>query len=163
MKVDVISDLHRRLDEKEPWSDDELESYSNQDRAFIRNLQLKDKSNKTQAKKKFIRYAQKSKTAFKKLGRDTRKFIKEHYPKHDVFKTTKKEFKRPQVKESKKQKKQISNVQAVNEYIKSGKKDKTYSRITKTAKKYPDASLYELRHGINSKASKEYRRKHRND
>lgn len=37
---------------------------------------------------------------------------------------------------------------------------KTYNRVLKASQKYPNASLHELRHGINSVSSQEYRKKH---
>lgn len=59
----------------------------------------------------------------------------------------------------KKPKKQKA-VQSVKDYLKTHKKDITYKRVARGAKKHPGASLYELQHGINSKASKAYRSRH---
>jgi hypothetical protein len=59
----------------------------------------------------------------------------------------------------KKPKKQKA-VQSVKDYLKTHKKDTTYKRVARGAKKHPGASLYELQHGINSKASKAYRSRH---
>jgi hypothetical protein len=49
----------------------------------------------------------------------------------------------------------------VKDYLKTHKKDKTYKRVLAASKKHPGASLYELQHGVGSKASKAYRARQR--
>lgn len=51
-------------------------------------------------------------------------------------------------------------VKSVMEYLRAHKKDKTYNRVLKASKLHPGASLYELQHGVGSKASTKYRAKH---
>jgi hypothetical protein len=48
-------------------------------------------------------------------------------------------------------------VKEVKDYLKTHAQDKTYKRVAAAAKKHPGASLYELQHGIKSKASQAYR------
>jgi hypothetical protein len=48
----------------------------------------------------------------------------------------------------------------VKDYLANNKGDKTYSRVASAAAKHPNASLYELQHGFNSKASRAYRERH---
>lgn len=164
MPENIVSELHGKLDIKEPWTQNELDAYTLQDRAFIRNLQLKDKVSKDRAKNKYIRYANKSKGALKKLGRETRKWIKERYPKHVAFKTEReKGFKYPSLKKGEKVKQyqtikqrkiQVQNIQKIKQQTKG---HKTQKRVVRAAIKYPSVSKYELQHGINSAASKRYR------
>jgi hypothetical protein len=48
-------------------------------------------------------------------------------------------------------------VKSVVEYLATHKNDKTYNRVLKASQKHPGASLYELQHGVGSKASTRYR------
>ncbi len=46
------------------------------------------------------------------------------------------------------------------DYILQNVADVTYNRVIAAAQKYPGYSVFEYQHGINSKASQEYRRRH---
>jgi hypothetical protein len=54
----------------------------------------------------------------------------------------------------------MKQVKSVAYYLLHNTGDKTYNRVLKASREYPDASLYELQHGVNSKASQKYRTRH---
>lgn len=54
----------------------------------------------------------------------------------------------------------MKQVKSVAYYLLHNTKDKTYNRVLRASREYPDASLYELQHGVNSKASQKYRTRH---
>jgi len=65
-----------------------------------------------------------------------------------------------------KQKKQTMYLPVKNPAIKKNEKERSYTpqtklRVEKAHIKYPNATNYELRHGVNSKASKAYRQRHK--
>ena len=65
-----------------------------------------------------------------------------------------KEFKYPKPRPM--SSKQIKQSRNLKEVIKT-RRTKTYSRIEKAMKKYPNASKFELQHGVNSVESEKYR------
>jgi hypothetical protein len=54
----------------------------------------------------------------------------------------------------------MKQVKSVAYYLLHNMADVTYPRVLKAYLKYPDASLYELQHGVGSKASISYRTRH---
>lgn len=154
-----LKDKHRELNEKEGWTEKEQEKYSKKDLSFIRNIQILNNIDKKTAVKTFKQYKLKSPEAVKKLARATRKKIKAYYPKEEPFVkgTVKQAHKKPPVK-------RVADTIKVNrhetkDYLKNSdnKKKGNYTRVEKSAKKYIDASPFEHQHGVNSKASQEYR------
>lgn len=54
----------------------------------------------------------------------------------------------------------MKQIKSVAYYLLHNMADKTYDRVLKAYLKHPDASLYELQHGMRSKASISYRTRH---
>ncbi len=54
----------------------------------------------------------------------------------------------------------MKQVKSVAYYLLHNMGDKTYGRVLAAFRKYPNASLYELQHGVNSAASQKYRERH---
>lgn len=153
-----MSDLKERLkkiERDEPWTNKERDM-NPRDKNFIRNIQALYKVDKEKAKEIFSKSNLEGKKAFKRLERRVTKGIKAFYPKHKVFKSKSGEFKRPEVET--KSKYQVSHLKTKKgkEQLRSYNKT-TIKRVESAQEKYPDASNYELRHGINSKASRAYR------
>lgn len=93
--------------------------------------------------------------------KDTTNKIKEKYPtKHPAQERDNRGFKYPKEKKQK----QLTGNTAYRKYkgkeIPRAYNITTIKRVESAEKKYPNASNYELRHGVNSKASQEYRIRH---
>lgn len=156
-----LKTVYKSLNRKEPFTSTEKNEFSIREQNLIRGIQLKDKKSKGQAIDKFRDYKLKGKTAVKRLSTSIRKYNKTKYPKtggkieHDVD-----EFEKPKPKtkikaENKtKVKKYLSNKN--NKY----KNEKRYKRILNASKKYKNAGMFELDHGVNSKVSQEWRLRH---
>lgn len=136
-----------RLEQIEPWTESENKAYRQKDKDFIRNIQLSKNLNKKQAKKEFNTYINSSKKTKKKLAlrQSVRDFLKGSSPPTHAKPINAKnlKFTRPKVKKESKP-----------------KTPKVQKRLESARKKYPNASTYELHHGVNSKASQEYRLRH---
>jgi len=167
-----LSEVIKKLDKEQPFSRTESKGLGKRNMTFIRQLQISRKLSKEDAMKLYGDTNLKSKKAVKKLQLDTRKSIKERYPRHEQFKTpTSTEFKKPEVKTSAKREKkkrvtikQWKKSESIKwrNFLESKKYVGTpkYIALKNGHKQYPDASLYELRHGLNSKASKTFRVNH---
>ena len=108
------------------------------------------------------KYIPSSNSKRRKIARQTSNKIKDQYlNKHPADDGEGKTFKRPKINKQqkgrliKKGQKKLSFGK-----VKTTRKTKTWNRVEKGFKKYPNATKYELQHGINSKASQEYRIKH---
>lgn len=159
MNRDELKDKHRELNDNEPWTDKQREQFSKKELSFIRNIQILNGIDKKSAVKTFKQYKLKSPEAIKKLARATRRKIKAYYPPSEPFVkgTVKQAHKTPPIK-------RVSdtikvNRRETNAYLKNpdNQKKGNYERIEKSSKKYIDASPFEHQHGVNSKASQEYR------
>ena len=111
-------------------------------------------------------YVKKSKKALNKSINAVRKNIKKAYPPTGIDKRgfVLPEQKGKKGKGKKEGKKKSKMIEYKPKYKKTDKERKytkeTKSRVEKALAKYPNASNYELRHGVNSKASQEYRLRH---
>lgn len=158
MKRNQIKEQHRILNEKEPFNDKEMDKYSAKDRSMIRNIQILNHFNKKQAIDTIEGYKTSPKKALKALAKEYRERLEKTSPKNKTpeIRGTPQHAKKPT-----KRQKQIEqqNRKEVNKYLKNpaNKQQSTYKKIAKGAKKYIDASPYELRNGVNSKKSAAYR------
>jgi len=167
-----ISEVIAKLDRDDPFSPELKKGLGKRNMTFVRQLQISRKISKQEALDLYGSTNLKSKAAKKKLQNEMRKTLKERYPRHEQFKTTtSKEFEKPiqKTKAKREEKKRVTIKQwkkseriKWRNYLESKKYRLTpkYITLKKNHKIYPDASLYELRHGLNSKASKAYRVNH---
>lgn len=151
----VIKSLNR----KEPFSFDESVRYDDKEKALIRSIQLRDKVNKDKAVDKYESYKIRGEKQIKVISSSVRSYIDSQYPKNGEIDRKVSDFEqKPKSKIVKENKKQVKSF--LSDKSNKSKNETTYTRIEKASKKYPNASLYELRHGVNSKASQEYRLRH---
>lgn len=146
---------------------DEIEKYVSNQKGLNDKQRaiLKEKSDQTW----FRQYAKKSKDQLIKITKTVKKQIKQN--KGGYFKDSRnpQDDKRGFILPKKKgvDKKEVKNMYSkVKKPIsRKNEKERKYTETTKkrvdsARKKYPNASNYELRHGVNSKASQEYRIRH---
>lgn len=146
---------------------DEIEKYVSNQKGLNDKQRaiLKEKSEQTW----FRQYAKKSKDQLIKITKTVKKQIKQN--KGGYFKDSRnpKDDNRGFIQPKKKgvNKKEVKNMYAKvkKPAIKKNEKERHYTESTKkrvesARKKYPNATNYELRHGVNSKASQEYRLRH---
>jgi len=167
-----IKEVHATLDKKEPFTKKEKRSFDTKTMAFIRNLQISRGINKKDAINLYAESNLKSKEFLKKLAKETRKNIENRYPRHKVFKVdNENKFEKPIVKT---QKKRVKTEEQKTKAWKKEEKEKlktflsnarsktlkNYPKIVSAHKTYPDATLYELQKGVNSRASEKYRLNH---
>lgn len=156
-----LKTVYKKLDRQEPFTNIEQAQFSVKEQNLIRGIQLRNKESKNDAIQTYTNYQRKGKKEIKSLASSLRKYNKSHYPKHggkvehDVseFETTK-----PKTKVRKENKKEVSLF--ISNKKNQFKNETTYKRIKSGSKKYPNASLQELRHGVNSKWSQDWRVKH---
>jgi hypothetical protein len=156
-----IKTVYAKLERKEPFNNIEKAQYSEKEQALIRGIQLRDKEDKQQAIQTYTNYQIEGKKATKSLASSIRNYIKDKYPKHggtihhEVEDFEKGKTRTVIITQNKKQVKKFlgdkKNKQS-NEVV--------YERVRSASERYPNASLQELRHGVNSKWSQEYRVKH---
>lgn len=164
MNKTMLKQKHRELEESEKWTAKEEQEFTKKDRSFIRNVQILNNFDKKKAVKFFRGYKKGSKDQLKELARNYRKKIKALYPKHKVFSDGRiKDRKQAHQKLPTKRESDVwkESRKITNKYLKtpSKYKDSNYDKIKKASKKYVDASPYELRYGVNSKKSQDYREK----
>lgn len=115
----------------------------------------------------FKSYARKSEKNLQKILKKVKKGIKHgqftYHARPKEEKEKERGFQKPKVKKGKK--KVSKPVKKEKRAVKKTEKQRTYvpktkQRVEKAQQKYPDATNYELRHGVNSKASQEYRLRH---
>lgn len=110
----------------------------------------------------FRSYARKSKDALKKILQKVKKGIK-----HGRYTYVSKPIEEPRgfqlpkqkkkpTKPKKKKEKQIKKPKRIQKPV----SEKTKKRMESAKQKYPDATRFELQHGVNSKASQKYRQQH---
>lgn len=126
---------------------------------FIRTYAKVNKISESESRQFFReKYEKASDKQRRKIMRDTKNKIKDQYEnKHPSAEKENRGFKLP------KQKNKTTNT-AYRKYkgktIPRSYNAKTIKRVASAEKKFPKASNYELRHGVNSKASQEYRIRH---
>jgi hypothetical protein len=156
-----LKTVYAKLDRDDPFNEIELVSFDGRERALIRGIQLRDKENKQQAIQTYTNYQREGKRKLKVLSSQIAKKIKERYPKHDG----KMEHDVSDFNQSKNKSKVIkANKKQVSKFLLNKnnmfKNEKVYNRVNRSARKYPNGSLGEHRHGVNSKWSQNYRVKH---
>lgn len=168
----ILKEKHEQLDFTQPFTAREKKGLGKQNMAFIRDIQISRKINKDEAIELYAVSNSKSKKTLEKLMKETKNKIKEHYSQKHKFRVAKEgEFEKPIQKAKAKREKQEQaetkkwireQKKEINMYLSSVKyrNTPTYEKIKRGHKTYPDATKYELTHGINSKASKNYRVKH---
>lgn len=167
-----IKEVHAKLDQEQPFTEREVKGLGKRNLAFIRNIQISRRMSKEEAIDFYAKTNLESKEKLKNLANEVRKDVENRYPKHAVFKiVTTTKFEKPVVKTAKKRQKSEKEKMAL---WKKSEKEKmknffeserykhsiTYDKIKAGHKKYPDATLFELRKGIHSKASQKYRVNH---
>lgn len=160
----TLKERYDELERNEPYTGWE-KNLLPRDQVFIRGIQVIYKVDKQKAISIYEKTNLQSKKSFKLLEKRVTKGLNEAYPegkRHKVFTTKSGQHKKPKLKTRKEKRSQLTTKKS-----KKGKKEKlrqytpkTATRVVRAANKYPDASNYELRHGVNSKASQEYRIRH---
>jgi len=168
----TIKEVHAHLDKEDPFTQREKKGLGKRNMAFIRNLQISRRLTKQEAIDLYAKKNLESKEALKQLAVQARKDVENRYPRHAVFQVaTTSKFEKPVVKTAKTRKqtaKQKLNAwkkeekEKMKEYFSSEKykRQSSYERIKTAHKMYPDASLYELRKGVNSIQAQKYRLNH---
>jgi hypothetical protein len=156
-----VKTVYAKLDNREPFNEIERAQFDERERALIRGIQLRDKEDKQQAIQTYTNYQIEGRRATKALASSVRNYVKEKYPKvggtisHEVT-----DFEKPK----KKTEVRRENKKDVFKFLSARKNytnnPKVYTRVQKGSKKYPNASVQELRHGVNSQWSQNYRAKH---
>jgi len=155
-----IKTVFKKLDNAEPWTAHEKKTYSVKERNLIRGLQLRDKTDKETSKQTYIDAINKSNKAVKALSSSVRGYIDSKYPKHGQNKNPVPDFKRKDKKTEIRKKNKTEVKKFLDNKDNKYKDEKSYNRVSKGSKKYPNASVQELRHGVNSKWSQNYRVNH---
>lgn len=168
----TLKDAINRLDKNDPFTEQEKRGLGKRNMAFIRDLQLSRGLTKDEAKNLYAQKNLESKEALKALANEARKAVEYRYQKADVFKipatstfdttillTTEQREKQNEEKLKewlKEEKKKLAFFFASEKY----KRTVTYSKVKSGHKKYPDATLFELRKGVHSKAAQKFRQNH---
>jgi len=111
----------------------------------------------------FKSYALKSKSQLRKITAKVKKGIKHGqftYGNNKIGGKQPDKTKGERKSIPKKSKKENKRENEIQEKIKKSKSKTNKQKYKSGSKKYPDASNYELLHGVNSKASQAYRKKH---
>jgi hypothetical protein len=145
---------HRRLNEKEPFTKREQKTFDKKDQSMIRNIQILNKISKKDAVSVIKAYKSTPKATLRRLAKAYRGRLKKYSSpqKPDI---------RGHMKAPRNLTKREKEVHAVNrgELRRNIASENVSSRVEAGHKKYPDASIQELRHGVNSKWSSAYREK----
>lgn len=151
--VTRLEKIFKDLNKRSPFTKQEKSYLSKRDQIFIRNLQIKDKSSKSEAIKKYESIILSGTDNYKKLQKDVTSYVKELYPVHDKKMPTESEPKRTGQK---------LNLLPKKEFNKRLEKisPSRRAKFVKAHKKYPDASWYEIDQGVNSVKSQQYRIRH---
>lgn len=168
----ALQNKHKQLDISEPFTPREQKGLGKRNMAFIRDLQISRRISKKEAIELYGSSNLKSKKHLQRLERETQKKIKDYYSqKHQYQVSGEGEFEKPiqktRTKREKEQEKKIKQwvkkQKTETKHWFASEKNKRlprYNAIKNQYKQYPDASMYELRHGVNSVASQRYRMKH---
>jgi hypothetical protein len=157
-----LSTAIAKLERDEPFTSTEEIDYDVKEQNLIRLIQLRNKTDKINAINSFDNYKSEGRRAVKRLSSSLRKYTNTYYPKHGKVSHEVEEFetpikmKRTQIIKENKIKTRKFLLNKNNKF----KNEITYNRVSSASKKYPNASVQELRHGVNSKWSQNYRVKH---
>lgn len=168
----ALKEKHEQLNFEQPFTQREAKGLGKQNMAFIRDIQISRKISKAEALELYAASNSKGKNALGKLMKETKTKIKDHYNQKHKFKiSTDKDFEAP-VKNARKRR-EAKEEKTFKAWLKNEKKEirfylasvknrntPTYEKVKKGHKTYPDATKFELTHGINSKASRDFRIKH---
>jgi hypothetical protein len=169
MNREELKAQHKKLGETQPFTKNEQKSFDKKDQSMIRNIQILNGISKKDAINVLKAYKSTPKATLRRLARAYRKRLNKYSSPQKP--SVEGELKAPKpikgkkgVSHQKKPEKRTSDVlktnrQKTRDYLNNpqNKNEKTYSRIEKASKKYIDASDSELRHGVNSKWSQNYR------
>lgn len=154
-----LQSVFKKLNRDNPFTNKERVNYSVKERNLIRGLQLKNKISKDESITLFDDYKKKSQSIYKKNISKIRKYIETQYGENggildkeiEDFNFTKRQ---KRIRDNKK-----ITTKFLNNKNNQAKNPKTYDRVKKAIIKYPNASLGELRHGVNSQWSQKWRLK----
>jgi len=153
-----LEKIFNQLEQQAPWTKPENRDLSKRDKVFIRNLQIKDKSSKKEAVVKYKNIVLKGPKHYKALQKDVTSYVKDLYPVHD----NKVQMNSSEPSHTGKKDVKIKPKE-FREIIEKTTSKNLKNRLIATHKKYPDASLFEIRKGVNSQASQKYRIKNGRD
>lgn len=178
----------KKLERDEPWTKHEKTSFPARQKMFIRGIQVTHGMKKQDAIDYFGRMNLRSKDDLKSLEKTVKKRLEKYASSdsggkktHVVFTTDDLKRERAKLKKQtikslprkeklsrkqlQKEKKEASKLPVKewlnNKIVKATVSDKVYKRVLTASKKYPNASKFELQHGVNSAASIEYRKRHK--
>ena len=137
--------------------------YDARKEAFIRTYAKVNKISESESRQFFReKYEPSSDAQRRKIMKDTKNKIKEQYPsRHPAKEKDERSFKMPKQKKPEQKSKGNTQYRAYKgKQIPRSYNATTIKRVESAEQKYPKASNYELRHGVNSKASQEYRIRH---
>lgn len=149
---------HERLGREQPFTKKESKQFDKKDQSMIRNIQILNKFTKKQAIDTLKGYKATPKQTLKNLAKEHRARLKKYSSpqKPEVEGRIK-----PHGKALPKRTGDVlrTNRRETQNYLNTPSKRNTvnYAKIEKGSKKYIDASPYELRYGVNSKKSQDYR------
>jgi hypothetical protein len=153
-----LEKIFNQLETQAPWTKTENRDLSKRDKVFVRNLQIKDKSSKKEAVAKYKKIVLEGPEHYKKLQKDVTSYVKELYPVHD------KKVQMNNSEPSRTGKKEVRiKPKEFREIIEKTSTKELKNRLTVAHKKYPDADLHEIRHGVNSQSSQKHRIKNGRD
>jgi len=153
-----LEKIFNQLETQSPWTRTENRDLSKRDKVFVRNLQIKDKSSKKEAVVKYKDIVVKGPEHYKALQKDVTSYIKELYPVHD------KKVQMNSSEPSHTGKKDVKiKPKEFKEIVEKTASKELKHRLIAAHKKYPDASLFEIRKGVNSQESQKYRIKNGRD
>ena len=152
-----LKTVYKKLERDNPFTENEKVKFNDKERALIRGIQLRDKTSKKDAMQTYHNYQIEGKRKVKSLNSSVRNYLKTKYPKHGGITHEVSEMEpRPKRHETR-----LNHKKEVFKFITNKdnkiKNESTYKRVQRAYIKYPNASLGELRHGINSKWSENYR------
>lgn len=179
--IQSLKPQYEKLEKKEPWTKHELTTMPARQRNFIRGIQITHNMEKQQAIDYFARSNLTSKERFKELEKTVKKRLEKYAASdsggkhvHPIFTTNdlkkeqgilkKRVEKNDKTIKLKKKKQEVSKLPVdkwlKNAAVKKSVNEKQYQRVLRGHKLHPYASKFELQHGINSKASEKYRKRH---
>jgi hypothetical protein len=142
-----------------------MSKYDRRKENFIRKYAITKNISESESRKWYREVYEKSSDKQRRsISKRVNKAIKERSSPVKVpssERDTSKGFKYPKPKQTqtvKGRKKQVRNIQIIKQQTQG---HKTQKRVIRASIKYPNASKYELQHGVNSVASQKYRERHK--
>jgi hypothetical protein len=141
---------------EKPINDKEYNDFVSKALKSLKNPEHKSKFEDISKKGWFKSYANKSQSQLRKITAKVKKGLRHGQYTYGVQPH---EVKGKRYVPKRKNKAYKAQENKIIQRIKSSKSPKVKTRLTKGHKKYPDASEYELRYGVNSQKSQKYREK----